>query len=205
MKGLLLKDWYMVKKHCRAYLFISLVFLVFSHLDRENLFFVFYPCMLCGIIPVSLLAYDERSRWQQYCGTLPYTRGQLVSVKYLMGLLLHLAILLVICLSHGVMLRYRGESLSTLAVLAQLIIIVFTVSTTACLPFVFRLGVEKGRIAYYVMVGIVCAASVIASRLLGGDLQIQPTLPLGAVCLASIVIYALGWYLSVRFYQKREF
>jgi len=67
-------------------------------------------------------------------------------------------------------------------------------------------GMEgKGRIAYYVMVGIVCAASVIASRLLGGDLQIQPTLPLGAVCLASIVIYALGWYLSVRFYQKREF
>lgn len=205
MKGLLLKDWYMVKKHCRAYLLISLVFLVFSHLDRENLFFAFYPCMLCGIIPVNLLAYDERSRWQQYCGTLPYTRAQLVSVKYLMGLLLHLAILLVICISQAVVLLCGGESLSSLAVLAQLIIIVFTVSTTVCLPFVFRLGVEKGRIAYYVMIGIVCAASVIASRLLGGDLQIQPNLPLGAVCLASIGIYALGWYMSVRFYQKREF
>lgn len=30
MKGLLLKDWYMMKKYCRAYLLIAVVFIAVS-------------------------------------------------------------------------------------------------------------------------------------------------------------------------------
>ena len=85
MKGLLLKDLYMVVKYCKAYLLIAVVFLAVSLMGSDNLFFIFYPCLLCGMIPVNLLAYDERSRWPQYCGTLPYTKGQIVSGKYLMA------------------------------------------------------------------------------------------------------------------------
>ena len=62
MKGLLLKDFYMAAKYCRA-------------------------CLLCGMIPVNLLAYDERSRWLEYSGTLPYTKAQIVSGKYLVGII----------------------------------------------------------------------------------------------------------------------
>ena len=58
------------------------------------MFFVFYPCMLCGMIPVNLLGYDERSRWMQYSGTMPYTKTQIVSGKYLIGLLAQLAMLI---------------------------------------------------------------------------------------------------------------
>ena len=56
-------------------------------MDKSNMFFVFYPCLFCGMVPVNLLAYDERSRWLQYSGTLPYTRAQIVSGKYLIGLI----------------------------------------------------------------------------------------------------------------------
>ena len=93
MKGLLLKDWYMMRKYCRIYLVICLGFLFLSLMDSENMFFVFYPCLLTGIVPVNLLAYDERSRWLQYSGTLPYTRAQIVSGKYLIGLLIQAAVL----------------------------------------------------------------------------------------------------------------
>ena len=87
MKGLLLKDWYMMKKYCRSYVLIAVVFIALSLVSSGNMFFVFYPCLLCGIIPVNLLGYDERSRWMQYSGTLPYTKRQIVSAKYLIGLL----------------------------------------------------------------------------------------------------------------------
>lgn len=69
MKGLLLKDWYMMKKYCRAYLLIAVVFIAVSLFSNDNMFFVFYPCLLCGMIPVNLLAYDERSRW---CNTVEH-------------------------------------------------------------------------------------------------------------------------------------
>ena len=60
MKGLLLKDWYMMKKYCRYYLFVSIGFIILSMISSGNMFFVFYPCLLCGMISVNLLGYDER-------------------------------------------------------------------------------------------------------------------------------------------------
>lgn len=95
MKGLLLKDWYMMKKYCKAYIAIIVVFIAVFLVSNDNLFFVFYPCMICGMIPVNLLGYDERSHWVQYSGTMPYTKAQLVSGKYLIGLLAQLTILVV--------------------------------------------------------------------------------------------------------------
>ena len=66
MKGLLLKDLYMTMKYCRSYLLIAVVFTAVSFVGNDNLFFIFYPCPFCGMIPVTLLGYDERSHWQQY-------------------------------------------------------------------------------------------------------------------------------------------
>ena len=83
MKGLLLKDWYMMKQYCRTYPVIAVAFMALSLVDSDNLFFVFYPCLLCGMIPVTLLGYDERSGWVQYSGTMPYTKIQIDSEKYL--------------------------------------------------------------------------------------------------------------------------
>ena len=74
MKGLILKDLYMIKSYCKSYLLIAVVFFAVSFAGNNNMFFAFYPCLLCGMIPVTLLGYDERSRWIQYSGTMPYTK-----------------------------------------------------------------------------------------------------------------------------------
>lgn len=207
MKGLLLKDWYMVKKYCRAYLLIAIVFIAISFFSNDNMFFVFYPCLLCGMIPVNLLAYDERSHWMQYSGTLPYTKTQIVSGKYLIGLLAQLTVLAATGIAHGVKMYAAGNFvLGDFAVLMLLMLIVSTLSSSICLPFVFKLGVEKGRTAYYVMVGFVCGASVLASSILRGQLmgEIQPDLILGLLAIVGISVYILSWYLSVMFFKKRE-
>ena len=207
MKGLLLKDWYMVKKYCRAYLLIAIVFIAISFFSNDNMFFVFYPCLLCGMIPVNLLAYDERSHWMQYSGTLPYTKTQIVSGKYLIGLLAQLTVLAATGIAHGVKMYAAGNFvLGDFAVLMLLMLIVSTLSSSICLPFVFKLGVEKGRTAYYVMVGFVCGASVLASGILRGQLmgEIQPNLILGLLAIVGISVYILSWYLSVVFFKKRE-
>ena len=69
-----------------------------------------------------------------------------------------------------------------------------------------KYGVEKGRIAYYVMVGIVCGGSVAASQLMTESTEQEINLfgVLPIVCLIGIGIFALSWYLSIVFYKKRE-
>ena len=207
MKGLLLKDWYMMKKYCRAYLLIAVVFLAVSLFSDDNLFFVFYPCLLCGMIPVNLLAYDERSRWMQYSAALPYTKTQIVSGKYIIGLLSQLTILVLTGIAQAANMIASGKFVpGDFAVLMLLMLIVSTFTSSISLPFVFKLGVEKGRTAYYVMIGFVCGASVVASQILSGRLtsEIRPNTVLLVLAVVGIGIYILSWYMSVVFFKKRE-
>lgn len=207
MKGLLLKDWYMMKKYCRYYLFCAIGFTILSVMSSGNMFFVFYPCLLCGMIPVNLIGYDERSRWMQYCGTLPYTKAQVVSGKYLIGLFSQLSVLLVIGIAQAAKMIISGNfNFGEFTVLVLLMLIVSTISSSISLPFIFKLGVEKGRTAYYVMIGFVCGASVLASSLFKSQLgiEIKLNLILAVLAVVGIGIYILSWYLSIVFFKKRE-
>ncbi len=197
----------MMKKYCRYYLFVSIGFIILSMVSSGNMFFVFYPCLLCGMIPVNLLGYDERSRWTEYVGALPYTKAQIVSAKYLIGLFTQIAMLVVICIAQVVKMGIEGTFvLKEFLVLMMLLLIMASVASSLTLPFVFKYGVEKGRGAYYVMIGVVSAGSIISTSIfnegLQNEIQINAVFPIA--CIVGIGIYALSWYLSVVFYKKKE-
>lgn len=207
MKGLILKDLYMMKKYCKSYLLITFVFVAVSFASSENLFLVFYPCLLCGMIPVNLLGYDERSKWLQYSETMPYTKGQIVSCKYLIGLGTQVAVLLVTGASQAIKMSINGTFiLGDYLVLVMLLLIMSLLASSVTLPFMFKLGVEKGRMAYYIMIGIVCAGSIISSNLLSessaSEIKLNAALP--TICFVGLGLYVLSWLLSIIFYKKRE-
>jgi len=207
MKGLLLKDWYMMKKYCRNYFFVCIGFTILSLMSKGNMFFVFYPYLLCGMIPVNLLGYDERSRWMQYSGTLPYTKAQIVSAKYLIGLFVQVTMLIVTGIAQSIKMFVAGNfAFGEFVVLMLLMLIVATLTSSISLPFIFKLGVEKGRTAYYVMIGFGCGASVLATSFFRGQLvaEVRPNVILAALAVVGVIVYILSWYLSVVFFKKRE-
>lgn len=207
MKGLLLKEFYMTMKYCRVYLLIVAVFILGSVGSNDTFFFVFYPSLLSGMIPATLLGYDEQSKWSQYCGTLPYTKTQIVSGKYLIGLFAQIAVIVLSALVQAVGMNIHGtfDRMSYL-MLMEMLLIFSLFSSSICLPFMFKFGVEKGRLAYYMMIGVVCGGIILASNLFrdmatigffaGGLFSI--------LCVAMAAVYALSWYLSIVFYKKRE-
>ena len=207
MKGLLLKDWYMVMKYCKAYLLICLVFIGVSIMSDDNFFFILYPCILCGMIPVTLLGYDERSKWDQYCAALPYTKAQIVSGKYLLGMGTQIGMLLLSAVIQVIRMRVSGAfSWKSFSSILSMLAILSFLTPAISLPPMFRWGVEKGRMAYYISVGLVCGISAFVVNvsditLLGFLTNSAAMLLLG---LASLVAYGISWYLSILFYQKRE-
>ena len=209
MKGLLLKDFYMAAKYCRTYILIGIVFIAvsFAGADSQNMFFVFYPCLLCGMIPVNLLAYDERSRWMEYSGALPYTKAQIVSVKYLMGVIVQGVMLLAVGLAQGVRMHIAGTfQWGEYALIMSSIFAMATITSSISMPFMFRWGVEKGRIAYYCMIGFVCAGGYLGSVFFaeGTRLAVRGKLLMAILFLAGIGIYAASWLASIALYRKRE-
>ena len=207
MKGLLLKDFYMAKKHLRAWIAMMLVFIGVACVNAENMFFIFYPCMLSGMIPVSLLGYDERSKWDVYAGTLPCSKAQIVSAKYLIGLIVHGGVLLLTALTQGIRMAMTASFLwSEYLALIGVLVMLGCISTAITLPFMFKFGVEKGRMAYYVMVALISGSSVALPKVLGKMLEQQVSFNgiLAVVVLVVIALYILSWFLSIRFYEKRE-
>ena len=209
MKGLLLKDFYMTVKYCRTYLLIGIVFIAvsFAGAESQNMFFVFYPCLLCGMIPVNLLAYDERSRWLEYSGTLPYTKAQLVSAKYLVGVIVQGVMLLAVGIAQAVRMNLAGSfRLGEYGMIMALIFAMATITSSISLPFMFRWGVEKGRIAYYCMIGFVCAAGYLGSVFFTESRKVTAagSLVPCAMILLGTAIYAASWLASIALYQKRE-
>ncbi len=207
MKGLLYKDLVVVAKTCRTYLLVLVVFLGVSLVAEENAFSTFYPCLRAGMIPLTILSYDERSRWMEYSGTLPCTRAQLVSVKYLLGVLMVLAAF-VPCTAALVVRQGMsgGVFWESFFPLSAAMLCMGLIVPAICLPLVFRLGVEKGRIVYLFMTALVCAFAVGLSGVVG-----RPRLPSvsgGSVPLLAVAgaaaLYVISWRISVAVYQKRE-
>ena len=208
MKGLLLKDAYMAAKYCRAYLLIVAVFLIAAPFSGDNLFLMMYPCILASMVPVNLLAYDAQSKWEQYAGTLPCSRAQLVSAKYLIGLFASCGVLVLIALVQGVRMAVGSIPVQALGSLMAMSMISSFVVPAITLPLIFRFGPEKGRILYMVVVGIACGISAVVSITQSPTLfsrEISTELPvLGLICLAAAVVYGASWYLSILFYKMRE-
>lgn len=206
MKGLLLKDFYLSWRYCRAFLVIVAVFLAVSFTGDDNIFFLIYPIMIASVIPMTLVSYDEHDKWTAYSGTLPYTRAQLVSTKYLVGMCFgSVAFLISMAATTVRMMLGGGFVLEQLAVVGTALLVLGCLGPALILPYVFKYGAEKGRIAFYITVGVF---SGVAAVLAGMGFQIQTVAhglwPLAVVAGVALALYALSWWLSIRFYQKRE-
>lgn len=205
MKGLLLKDFYVAVKHCRMHLVMMLAFLVLSAMDGVNmLLFMTFPCVLAGMLPVTLLAYDERSHWCEYCGTMPCTKREVVSVKFIVVLTVQGVLLLFSLLVQGVRMAVASTVDGALLMMYASFLCVMGSVSAVMLPLSFKYGVEKGRIAYYlVVVGLSGGSALLSSATEAANLMPGTGLCLTLMAVAA-AFYALCYWLSVRFYEKRE-
>lgn len=206
MKGLLLKDYYMTLKYCRAFFFIVIVFFGVSVLGGDNPFFAIYPIIIVSMIPVTLLSYDEKNKWTLYGETFPYTRGQLVSAKYIVTLIAVCCVWTLSVMAQA-MSGIFSDNLQMGILEAAVMLAIGLVAPAVMLPIMFKFGTEKGRVFYYLMIILLCGgyASIAINgpeRFIMNILSV-PWFPcfLAAVC---ILIFALSWRLSIGFYRKRE-
>lgn len=207
MKGLLLKDAYQAWKLYKVFYLIAVVMEAVSiWVEDMDLFLMVYPFFLVSMIPLNLLTTDEGSKWDVFCGSLPCSRRNVVSGKYLIGILNALPTLGLVAICQGVRMGIRGSfSWGELGTVLLVCVMISMVLPAISLPCAFKFGTNKGRMVQLVLMGVICggcAALAISldsglPELLGGGIG-------GAVLLALMGLYALSWYLSVRFYEKRD-
>lgn len=209
MKALIYKDFLAIWKYCRNYIFMCAVFLALSLFVEDYSFLQIYPLIFMGMLVNTLIAYDERDKWDAQVLTMPITRRQYVSGKYLTGLALQSTVLVLTAAVHGLQLWMAGGfNWDSFRMDLAVMVVLASAAPSLILPFIFKNGSEKGRMAYLIVVGSIFAVAVGGGILLEklNLLHAPMELPMpGLLAAAAAALYPASWALSVHWYGKREF
>ena len=212
MKGLLLKDAYQAWYYAKMVVVAAVVMMgvgVISIMNGAN-FFIVYAGFLLGMMPMTLLAYDQTSKFNEYSAALPATKEQLVGCKYIVGLCgMALAELLSMAALAAAQLLWGTVSVQiTVATLIQVAMLTL-LDNIILLPLFYRFGYEKAKYVYYLSIGML--GSFMGYFVSSGDSALDSILPangsllvLVVVLAAALALYALSWRLSVAWYGKAE-
>lgn len=201
MKGLLIKDWKTLVKQTKVMLAITAL-LACVPSTYMSAFALFYAAML----PITALAYDERAKWDELAAMMPYTARSIVGSKYVLGLTLVLPVLALSMLSRLIVhsTPIVSEETMSLLIMAELSLILMAID----LSFMFRFGVEKGRLIYIVLTCVfvitgVTYAGKLADMVSGFETVMVSTVPL-LLLAAAVVALFLSYLISVRVYRARR-
>ena len=201
MKALSIKDTCVIWRQMKYFLILILIFSALPS-GFNNAFAVIYTSML----PYTALAYDERSKWDQLAAMMPYSTRDAVLSKYVFGWL---------CIGGAAVLSGLLQMALSLVVDRVFLpgVMVLSVLGAVCilaisLPLMFRMGVEKGRLAMFLVIFLVCGAAGaiahIAESVGSGTVFAFQGPVLGVTLLAALVLTAVSVPLSMRFYTKRQ-
>ena len=209
MKGLLLKDWFVIWKQCRYLLFVPAVFLAVSALSDDSQFFAIFAFLLSAMYPMTVMGLDEQSKWERYALTMPFRRRDLVLSKYLLSfcsLFLYgvLYLLLVLLFNHD------PEAMKVSVMLTSVGISIGILYSALAYPFLFKLGMEKGRIWYLILIVVVCGNGAALAAMLGDEISLNLLLTwmdclLLILPLSALSLFGLSAFLSIKLYESREF
>ena len=200
---MLLKDMINLRQQVKVYFFIIAVWLAVALGNRDMSFFGSVMMVFTVLIPISAIAYDERSKWDSYALTMPVTRNDLVLSKYaLAGLCALGAVVFTTVISMIVTGRVSDSIVSALGYLTAGLIL-----PAVILPLVFKFGVEKGRLLMMAIFLIPWLLVLILPRLnlsvsLSGSLSDSV---LYFIPMLAVLLLLLSVAISIRIYRNKEF
>lgn len=204
MIGLILKDLFTLTRQALMYIvFIA----VFSLMPGYNM--ASFAVMMACMMPMTALAYDERSHWDRLAASMPYTTAQLVLSKYLMGLMLMLcSVALGIIALPLQRLVNPDVSLPELLSVSLGALGAGMLIQGVLLPVMFRFGTEKARLFMLVLMGAVFAGIAALGQAQDALRSFIEGMNGGAVAavLAGLAAtaYLVSMPLSIRAYRRRN-
>lgn len=208
MKGLLIKDFYSIVSQLKLFLIIIIAFALVPGYSVSA-----FAMVYAALLPINALAWDEQSKWDNLARMMPYSRFDLVFSKYLIGYIyIAAAALLCAAVSFAYSLLPGKEPFDA----GNALTIVFSGATALLLlalnlPLMFRMGVEKGRLFFGIMVGAFCALIALGGNMIDDGAGIAGFITsakggaiTAAVLAVTVLINAASVALSVRWYGKRE-
>ncbi len=211
MKGLLLKDFCILKKQMKLMVVFVIFYAIWAVAAKMPTMMGTMVILLSIMMPISSMSYDEAGQWYRYAFSLPIPRRTLVLSKYVLGFLVSLGGLVVSAIGNIIILALTNgenalESWLTIIGFLELGVIFLSI----IIPILFKYGVEKGRL-FIVVIAVIPSLLV---ALLGSTLKTSGTLMPSAELLQAILyssplftlaIFLISFRISVGICRKKGY
>lgn len=218
MKGLLIKDFRLLMGQKQFFLTVLGLGILFTFVNGDPAFSVPYVAMMMCMFTFSTISYDEHDNGGAYLFSLPVTRKVYAAEKYIYGLLICLASLIVTSIFSVIVMTVKkewignGEFLSVLVVAVLMVTLVLGVM----IPSMLKFGPEKGRIALvgiilvffiivYAVYKIVQKTGIDIESFLGMLSGMGQAALIAILCGIALVILAVSYVISLKIMKKKEY
>lgn len=211
MMSFIKKDLLIIKANLKTFLAIFVVYLIMGLFMEDGFDISFLLPFLSVMLFISTFSYDEFNNWHAYAVTLPNGRKNVVKGKYVASIIVVLIISILAIISTIGISIYKNtfileDMLATLC--GSITAIIFILSVM--FPIIFKLGIEKGRLAVMVIVfGTVFLISLFGEMLNPVDMkEFFSFIENWYYLVFPILIVAsigISYFISYKIYLKKEF
>ena len=201
MKGLLVKDFLLMRKSKYVILFMLAIGIIGG--IKNISFAAGYILMFLAILSLSTISYDEANHGLNTLFTLPISKMVYVKEKCLFSLIITgIGFVFVTILGYF----SKSDFMETLAILSTALFLL-----AISLPFQLKEGNEKGRIVLFVVVFGCTFLFAFLNQFFSEFFEsmeetlnaLDPTMFSVGLLITSIILYIISMMISIRIYNKK--
>ena len=209
MKGLIKKDFLLIKGNLKLIILMLFVFVIMAIQGQFDISFV-VPFIIVMLF-MSTFSYDEYNKWDAYAVTIPNGRKNVVKSKYIASLILIFAAIIITFLLNYIIGLVNNnlefdKFISVLSGATFATILVLSIMY----PFIFKYGIEKGRIGLFVItfaiVGIVrLFTKYVKINISQNIITFFNNYWFIIILVITMLILFVSYKISEKIYMKKEF
>jgi len=186
---------------------LVVMFLIFGivFIPMGNVMTVYFLLMIfAALLPMTSLTMDDMAKWDRYALTLPVTRKDIVTSKYLMTIIFFCAALVISGIIAGVLYYLTPEAATPL----WFIVLVGALGLfygSLLFPLLYKFGSEKARYMMFVLMAVIGILLVGWFALFGESVTGNLLIYILITAAVSVAVFIASYFVSVRLYEKKEF
>lgn len=207
MKGLLFKDIINLKKQAKILIVFAVIYMVMSFSTGNVSFLIGMMTILCTVLTITSLSYDDLANWDRYALSMPIERKTIVISKYVLGIGLCAFSAIIITLITLISSLFMKElSITETFFTLYIVSIIALIMISVCLPLMFKFGTEGGRMILLLVIGLPTILVVLLGKI-GVPLPSEEFLYslLWVLPIIVIAIMIISIMISIKVYYKKEF
>lgn len=216
MKGLLVKDFKLMKTQKNFFFMIIVLAIIISSFSNVG-FMIGFLSFVISLFSLSTVSYDEFDNGNAFLFSLPVSRRGYILEKYCFGVLLGGGALIFATFFTVILnMVKKTASISEIMIIALSVFPVMLMIQAVMLPFHIKFGGEKGRIALIAALGFsfvfIVAVVEIAEALgihipgiLSGPSTADTGILIAGTVIFALVILLVSMKISISVLNRKEF